>query len=459
MVSQDSPSNSSSNILHQFIVSNSIASQNELRNQHFDPYSVDSIGNGPYPQSLGLLPNIYSFDERMSRSTDFVHAPQLTDEARIDRDRRLIDLLGPSTEVSQQARRLSLSLGSEHSRQRSLNSSNFISPGYMISGEAARESCNMGLDRMANDFSFTGNAFSPINQSCSTSYGTESFAAAIGSSKYLKPAQSLLEEMVSVGGKDIDLSNQKYVEKLSRGCKEGSFGLSFELKAELSNNELLIEKHETYLNLVKLIALLEEVERRYDDYYHHMEKTVASFEVIAGSEAGKTYTALALHAMSKHFCSLRNAILFQIRVTRKQITKDMPRISSGLSELSLSDQEARHNRMSLQQLGIIQTSRQMFRPIRGLPETSVTILRAWLFEHFLHPYPSDSEKLMLASQTGLTKNQVSNWFINARVRLWKPMIEEMYKEEFAESSTESDQVLTSSSTTREGVGDSAEDLS
>ena len=24
--------------------------------------------------------------------------------------------------------------------------------------------------------------------------------------------------------------------------------------------------------------------------------------------------------------------------------------------------------------------------------------------------------------------QVSNWFINARVRLWKPMIEEMYEE-------------------------------
>lgn len=24
--------------------------------------------------------------------------------------------------------------------------------------------------------------------------------------------------------------------------------------------------------------------------------------------------------------------------------------------------------------------------------------------------------------------QVSNWFINARVRLWKPMIEEMYLE-------------------------------
>jgi hypothetical protein len=30
--------------------------------------------------------------------------------------------------------------------------------------------------------------------------------------------------------------------------------------------------------------------------------------------------------------------------------------------------------------------------------------------------------------------QISNWFINARVRLWKPMIEEMYKDEFSEGS-------------------------
>jgi hypothetical protein len=30
--------------------------------------------------------------------------------------------------------------------------------------------------------------------------------------------------------------------------------------------------------------------------------------------------------------------------------------------------------------------------------------------------------------------QISNWFINARVRLWKPMIEEMYKDEFSDGS-------------------------
>ena len=33
--------------------------------------------------------------------------------------------------------------------------------------------------------------------------------------------------------------------------------------------------------------------------------------------------------------------------------------------------------------------------------------------------------------------QVANWFINARVRLWKPMIEEIYKEEIGDSETKS----------------------
>ncbi|KAF3600874.1 hypothetical protein F2Q69_00032973 [Brassica cretica] len=43
-------------------------------------------------------------------------------------------------------------------------------------------------------------------------------------------------------------------------------------------------------------------------------------------------------------------------------------------------------------------------------------------------YPKDSEKHLLAIRSGLTRSQVSNWFINARVRLWKPMIEDMYAE-------------------------------
>ncbi|KAH6791850.1 hypothetical protein C2S52_002327 [Perilla frutescens var. hirtella] len=49
-------------------------------------------------------------------------------------------------------------------------------------------------------------------------------------------------------------------------------------------------------------------------------------------------------------------------------------------------------------------------------------------------YPSDADKHLLARQTGLSRNQVSNWFINARVRLWKPMVEEMYQQEAKDES-------------------------
>ncbi|KAA8528683.1 hypothetical protein F0562_036038 [Nyssa sinensis] len=464
MVSQDSPHNPSAN--YQFIVSDSIASQNQFENQHFHAYRTDFRGINTYHQSLGDFPTIQSLGERMSRSIDLVQAPPMAEESEINHRRQLMDLLGASNETNHQAQRLSLSLGSSmlvpsvQYRQRSLNS-DLTSPSYSISGEPAREAYNPGVEPVTDDYSFVGVPFASsstsLNQSCSTSYGTESFAIAVGSSKYLKPAQSLLEEVVSVGGKAVDLSNEKYVRRLSCYSRRGSLGLYSELKAELCNNGLSAERHELQVKIAKLIGLLEEVERRYEQYCHHMEEVVSSFEVMAGLGAGKSYTALALQAMSRHFCSLKEAIISQINAEKRKFGQDLPRINRGLSQLSLVDRESRHNRLSLQQLGMIQSQRQAWRPIRGLPESSVAILRSWLFEHFLHPYPNDSEKLMLASQTGLSKNQVSNWFINARVRLWKPMIEEMYKEEFADSSDDSNPLLASSSMRREATTDHADE--
>lgn len=130
---------------------------------------------------------------------------------------------------------------------------------------------------------------------------------------------------------------------------------------------------------------LGQIEGRYEKYYHQMEEVVSSFEEVVGLGAAKSYTALALQAMSRHFCNLRDAIVSQINATRRKFSQDLPKISTGLSRLSLFDRENAHNRIPLQQLGMIQSQRQAWRPIRGLPETSVTILRSWLFEHFLHP--------------------------------------------------------------------------
>uniref|UniRef100_A0A0V0H567 Putative ovule protein n=1 Tax=Solanum chacoense TaxID=4108 RepID=A0A0V0H567_SOLCH len=94
---------------------------------------------------------------------------------------------------------------------------------------------------------------------------------------------------------------------------------------------------------------------------------------------------------------------------------------------------------NFQRTGFVEHHQPVWRPQRGLPERAVTVLRAWLFDHFLHPYPTDSDKVMLAKQTGLSRNQVSNWFINARVRLWKPMVEEIHMLETRQANKSSSQ--------------------
>ncbi|PGH06781.1 hypothetical protein GX51_02222 [Blastomyces parvus] len=52
----------------------------------------------------------------------------------------------------------------------------------------------------------------------------------------------------------------------------------------------------------------------------------------------------------------------------------------------------------------------------NLPKSVTDVLRAWFHEHLDHPYPSEEDKQMFISRTGLTISQISNWFINARRR-------------------------------------------
>ena len=134
-----------------------------------------------------------------------------------------------------------------------------------------------------------------------------------------------------------------------------------------------------------MIVLFLQVNRRYKQYYHQMQIVVSSFDVIAGCGAAKPYTALALQTISRHFRCLHDAITGQIRVSRRSLgEQDVSENGKGvrISRLRYVDQHLRQQR-ALQQLGMMQ--QHAWRPQRGLPENSVSILRAWLFEHFLHP--------------------------------------------------------------------------
>ncbi|XP_022737762.1 homeobox protein BEL1 homolog [Durio zibethinus] len=247
------------------------------------------------------------------------------------------------------------------------------------------------------------------------------------SSKYLGPAQELLNEFCSLGTKQIDASKQKQTHKTKQWDDENEASSS--RKQTLYSLDFMeLQKRKT-----KLLSMLEEVDRRYRHYCDQMKAVVSSFEAVAGTGAASVYSALASKAMSRHFRCLRDGIVSQIQATRKAMGEKDP-VAPGTTRgetpsLRILDQALRQQR-AFQQMSMMES--HPWRPQRGLPERSVSVLRAWLFEHFLHPYPSDVDKHILARQTGLSRSQVSNWFINARVRLWKPMVEEMYLEETKE---------------------------
>ncbi|CAH0548612.1 unnamed protein product [Brassicogethes aeneus] len=58
-----------------------------------------------------------------------------------------------------------------------------------------------------------------------------------------------------------------------------------------------------------------------------------------------------------------------------------------------------------------------------LPKHATSVMRSWLFQHLVHPYPTEDEKRHIAGQTNLTLLQVNNWFINARRRILQPMLD------------------------------------
>lgn len=117
-----------------------------------------------------------------------------------------------------------------------------------------------------------------------------------------------------------------------------------------------------------------------------MKAVVSSFEAVAGTGAGTVYSALASKAMSRHFRYIRDGIVGQIKAISKAMGEKDP-VAPGTTRgetprLKLVDQTLRQQR-PFQQMGMMES--HPWRPQRGLPERSVCVLRAWLFEHFLHP--------------------------------------------------------------------------
>ncbi|KAG6521045.1 BEL1-like homeodomain protein 9 [Zingiber officinale] len=254
------------------------------------------------------------------------------------------------------------------------------------------------------------------------------YAAVLNRSRFLEPTRRLLEEVCHVGPSQASADGG--------GCSSrGVFLPELLLDADPPPREpaVLVDDHGTAEDLAgsgaeqqwkktTLISMLDEVCRRYKQYYQQVQDVITSFESVAGLSSAAPYASIALKIMSKHFRCLKNIISDQLCQVNKGSKADAREDGSSFGLLNNGFLQRAANTTD----HALAAQPHIWRPQRGLPERAVSVLRAWLFEHFLHPYPTDVDKHNLAKQTGLTRNQVSNWFINARVRLWKPMVEEIH---------------------------------
>ncbi|KAG6516646.1 hypothetical protein ZIOFF_027115 [Zingiber officinale] len=276
----------------------------------------------------------------------------------------------------------------------------------------------------------------------SSKYNPPNLGCVIATSKYRNVAQELLQEVVSAQ-RTMKPKSEKSQSLQTRtiGSKEFNAGSKDKGMSSDPSDSAVVdsstelspsERQDLQNKVTRFDAYYTKVDTRYKEYFNQMQTVVSSFDVLAGPGAAKPYTTVALQTISSHFRCLRDAISSQIQMAKRSLGEqdNSGGKSSGMSRLQYIDQQLRQQK-ALQQFGLMQ--QHPWRTQRGLPDSSVSILRAWLFEHFLHPYPSNTEKLMLARQTGLSRGQISNWFINARVRLWKPMVEGMYKEEIGDT--------------------------
>ncbi|KAI0491897.1 hypothetical protein KFK09_026159 [Dendrobium nobile] len=253
--------------------------------------------------------------------------------------------------------------------------------------------------------------------------------------RYLHAIQEILAELTSNAVEDVEEIDDSLADLVSEANMSSSSGSIVKGFRETGFNVLPFcsveneyeqdmdcqpQKQQSNSTKFELINMLAMVDQRFNQFLDQIQNVVSSFN--AKAALGSNLPAkFALTTISNFYKNIRNTIADQI-------------VSNGREPSSECMQEEERNfessfiqrQWDLQQLK--QRDQPSWRPQRGLPEKSVSVLRAWMFQNFLHPYPKDNEKQLLALRSGLTRNQVSNWFINARVRLWKPMIEEMYTE-------------------------------
>ncbi|RQP02704.1 hypothetical protein POPTR_018G054700v4 [Populus trichocarpa] len=246
--------------------------------------------------------------------------------------------------------------------------------------------------------------------------------------RYLHVIQEILAQIASYSLENLDQGFKTGASTLfsSSYAMEGGMPLMGFDKSPDGSDRLdiqmdpALQKRALEAKRTQLLTLLQVVDERYSQCLDEIHTVISAFHAATELDP-QIHTRFSLQTISFLYKRLRERISNQILAMGAHLDSGDTIETEGSFGTSYLQKQ-----WTLQQLK--KNDHQLWRPQRGLPERSVSVLRAWMFQNFLHPYPKDAEKHLLAAKSGLTRSQVSNWFINARVRLWKPMIEEMYAE-------------------------------
>ncbi|KAD5317275.1 hypothetical protein E3N88_17221 [Mikania micrantha] len=208
-----------------------------------------------------------------------------------------------------------------------------------------------------------------------------------GSNGYLHVMQEMLTEMASYSlGNNLDQMTCKQI-----NFDEFSYGNNkFDHRFDPVLNSYGIKEKKKHL-----LALLEMVDERYNQCLDEIQTVISAFHAVTELDP------------QIHACFALRTVTFFYKNLRAKLSNHILSMGASFNPLDPKEEELTSfvpKQWALQQLR--RNDHQLLRPQRGLPEKSVSVLRAWMFQNFLHPYPKDAEKQLLAVKSGLTRSQV-----------------------------------------------------
>ncbi len=123
--------------------------------------------------------------------------------------------------------------------------------------------------------------------------------------------------------------------------------------------------------------------------------------------------------MWKYICTIGIGIVHAVETRAVELQNEwMQIVNSNKTKFVPSETLVRPLRLRSESIESMESSAAARRS--RLARQSNEFMVAWFLAHKSNPYPSASERVQIAEKTGLSEQQVRNWFANMRKRHWKP---------------------------------------